>query len=168
MKHLFLAFFLLSVGFQSFGQLSSEQNFDDNQVDSLITESIVPPVEDFEFNSDVFQNVSAIGLEGGATITWSLDYELLNHFQGGHLIIKYNTAIGEKRDKAGMSGNEWTYTEPIPINSVNYTIEDLFESEKYSFKLGLAKGGDIANLDHSFLGARRSSRTFHFWNENHE
>lgn len=146
MKHFFLLFILAFSSLVSVSQdslsLSVSEPVDVNP------EVIESTSENYEFDESVFQNVSAKGKEGAAQVTWSLDYELLNHFQGGHLIVKYNTAIGEKRDKAGMEGNEWKYSEPIPINSVSYTIEDLIEAEKYVFKLGLAKEGDISNLDH--------------------
>ncbi len=130
------------------GLLSISFSFAQDQ-DSIIADSVTqttqePEVETAELTSDVFHNVSAKGTPGGAKITWSLDYSALDQLDNHHIVIKYNTKIGAKRDKKGMEGSEWKFTKPMDISTVKHELKGLADAEKYVFKVGLFEGSSLA------------------------
>ena len=101
-----------------------------------------------ELTSDLFVNVVAKAGAESATITWSLDHESYESLKasGAQLIIKYNTKIGKKRDKKGVKGGEWMFTEPIGLDETKFKLEGLAGHESYYFKVGVAPNGDIENV----------------------
>jgi phosphate:Na+ symporter len=93
--------------------------------------------------SDLFVNVHAKAGEESAKISWSISHEVYNQLKASDakLIITYNTKIGKKRDKKGLEGGEWKYSELINLDQTSYTIENLVGHESYYFKVGVAKEG---------------------------
>lgn len=101
-----------------------------------------------EISKDFFINLEAKSGEESATLTWSLDHEhyaKLKH-ENVQLIITYNTKIGKKREKSGMAGGEWMYSDPIPLDATKYTIHDLIGNESYAFKIGLVSQDDLKTI----------------------
>lgn len=94
---------------------------------------------DFNFTPDIFQNISAKGGEESAKISWAIDHDAYAKLKAKNakLIITYNTKIGKKRSKKGLSGGEWMYTKPIDIDNMSFKIEDLAGHESYYFKIGV-------------------------------
>lgn len=97
----------------------------------------------FELNSDAFVNVSVKEGEESATIYWSLNHDAYAYLKENNakLVITYNTSIGKKRKKEGMSGGDWMYTKPIDLDSNRYVLSNLTGNEHYYFKVGVAKDG---------------------------
>ena len=100
---------------------------------------------DFEFTSEMIQNVTAKAGEENAKISWSINHAAYAKLKelDAKLIITYNTKIGKKRAKKNIAGGEWMYTDPIDLDEINYKIEDLIGHETYYFKVGFALEGDI-------------------------
>ena len=97
----------------------------------------------FKFTSDIFQNISAKGGEESAKISWAIDHDAYAKLKAKNakLIITYNTKIGKKRSKKGLSGGEWMYTKPINIDKTSFKIKDLIGHESYYFKIGVDTEG---------------------------
>ena len=97
----------------------------------------------FNFTSDIFQNISAKGGEESAKISWAIDHDAYAKLKAKNakLIITYNTKIGKKRSKKGLSGGEWMYTKPINIDKTSFKIKDLIGHESYYFKIGVDTEG---------------------------
>ncbi|MDG1147254.1 MAG: Na/Pi cotransporter family protein [Crocinitomicaceae bacterium] len=102
----------------------------------------------FNFTPDIFQNVSSKGGEESAKITWSINHEAYTALKAvdAKLIITYNTKIGKKRNKKGVKGGEWMYTEAFDIDKTSFKITDLIGHESYYFKLGVSPNGNIENV----------------------
>ena len=100
---------------------------------------------DFEYTSEMIQNVVAKEGEESAKIVWSLDHALYAHLKerNAKLIITYNTKLGKERHSEGLSGSDWKFTEPIDLEEISYKIEDLGGSENYLFKVGFTKEGSL-------------------------
>ncbi len=99
----------------------------------------------FEFKSEHIINVHAKAGEESAKITWSLDYDAYQELKdrGDKLIITYNTKIGKKRAKKGVSGGEWMFTEALDIDQTSYSLKNITGHETYYVKVGFAPKGDI-------------------------
>lgn len=99
-----------------------------------------------ELDKTSFYNVFAKEGEEEAEIFWSLTPEAQQYLNENDtkLIIKYNTKIGKKREKEGMSGGDWSYTALIHPDSTHYKINDLVGQEHYYFKIGFSRSGDTA------------------------
>lgn len=96
----------------------------------------------FDFNEEVFENMSFKGDAGSGVLKWNLNYDAYNALKDKELIIKYNTKIGEKRNKKGFANSDWKYTETFPAKLTSYEILKLNDNESYVFKIGVAKTGD--------------------------
>lgn len=99
-----------------------------------------------DLDAEIFENVKGHAKEEALKITWSIKddaYHILKE-NNCKLIISYNTDIRAKQNKKGIEGTEWMYTEPIDITKTSQTIEGLIGNEKYVFKIGFAKEGDVA------------------------
>ncbi len=104
-----------------------------------------PDSTSIELNSDAFYNVNVQEGEESATLYWSMDceaYEILKQ-KNAKLIVSYNTKIGKKRLKEGMTGGDWMYTEAISIDSNHYALADLTGNEHYYFKVGFTTEGSV-------------------------
>ena len=101
--------------------------------------------KDFEFTSDMIQNVTAKAGEESAKISWSIDHKAYNKLKelNAKLIITYNTKIGKKRAKKKIAGGEWMYTDPIELDAISHKIEGLSGYETYYFKVGFATEGNV-------------------------
>ncbi|MEN8793327.1 MAG: Na/Pi cotransporter family protein [Flavobacteriales bacterium] len=134
MKNLTLLFsFLFTFGFSLLAQ-SSDSIFND----SLVQES----AEEFVPAADILHNIFAKEKEGSADISWLIDYDAMPKLEsaGYTIIIKYNTKIGAKRDKAGFKNSEWTKVHDIPLSSTHFKLKNLAGGEKYVYKVGIEKG----------------------------
>ena len=103
----------------------------------------------FELTPEIFINTAAKGGEESMTVSWAIDHDAFMYLkaQNAKLIISFNTKIGEKRHKEGLSGGDWMYTKPIDITETSFKIEDLVGNESYLFKIGVAKdGGNVSEL----------------------
>lgn len=98
--------------------------------------------------TNVFNNFSVDPKETGAKLTWSIDYNVVKELKDRNIqaVITYNTDIGKKREKKGVTGGEWMYTEPFPITQNKYEFKDLAGNEKYHFKIGFAPKGNVEEL----------------------
>lgn len=110
--------------------------------------SNAPVVEEtkLELTSDLFVNVTAKPGEENAKVMWSLDHDSYAQLkeQNAKLVITYNTKIGKKRNKKGIEGGEWMYTDLIDLSETSYKLEGLVGNESYYFKIGVAKEGTTA------------------------
>jgi phosphate:Na+ symporter len=104
-----------------------------------------PTSNDFEFSSEMIQNVAANKGAESAKISWGLNHEAYKNLKerNAKLIITYNTKIGKNRAKKNIDGGEWMYTEAIDLDEISFEIEDLIGNETYYFKVGFALEGDI-------------------------
>lgn len=105
--------------------------------------SITP--EKVEVTKDFFMSVAAEGLEEGAEVSWTLDYDHVDYLRNKQVIIRYITDIGAKRLSKGLSA-EYKYTNPIPATDINHTISGLIGNEKYLFFVGLPATGNVPSI----------------------
>ncbi|MFK7755965.1 MAG: Na/Pi cotransporter family protein [Flavobacteriales bacterium] len=121
------------VMFLSFSGLASE---------SLNTPPNYDLVEALSKNPDksVFQNLHASSKEEGAVLSWNIDYDLYQLMEGKSIVVEYNTDIGAKRNKKGIEGSEWMYSDPLPYNATSLALKELKGEEKYVFKVGVFEG----------------------------
>lgn len=110
------------------------------------TENITTPIS---LDESIFKNLKASSKSEGFNLTWSVDYNSFNEIKNKKFIIKYNTAIGSKRNKKGFKDSEWNYTEVFNTNETNFDIKNLIGSEKYEAYLGviLNKETNVSNYD---------------------
>jgi phosphate:Na+ symporter len=112
--------------------------------DSIAKNSVSQTILSRELlDETVFENMAFEGAAGGGTISWNLNYKSLDLLRNGQLIIKYNTKIGEKRNKGGYANSDWEYTVPFSAELTSFEIDDLTDAESYVFKIGFVKEGDI-------------------------
>jgi phosphate:Na+ symporter len=86
-----------------------------------------------EFEESMFENLHAKGIEGGAKISWNLNYKYVGIDELSNIVVKYKRKI----DKKGP----WNYLPPISADETSYKVKDLLGSEKYVWKIGMAKPG---------------------------
>ena len=136
MRNLTLLFsFTFFIGFSLLGQAN-------DTVPSVDSAELLPPIEEFVPTKEIIHNTFAKEKEGSADISWMIDYEAMPKLidAGYTVVIKYNTKIGAKRDKAGYEGSEWKSVHDIPLASTHYKLENLVGGEKYVYKVGIEKG----------------------------
>lgn len=97
------------------------------------------------FGKHVFENIVVHPIEEGFEITWSINYHVSEYLAKNNInaVIKYNTEIGDKRNKSGMEGNDWILSKPFPILDNKFKLDGLIGNEKYHFKIGFSPSGDI-------------------------
>jgi phosphate:Na+ symporter len=107
-------------------------------------ESIVYNTVSHHFNTlskSIFKNNSGKGKEEEGEVYWALEHnklqELLAIYPNATYVLKYNTAIGKKRNESDPSKSPWITIESIDINKVKYKIKELVGGEKYVYKIGL-------------------------------
>ncbi len=107
----------------------------------------------------LFYNVKGSGKEESAEITWNLDYDAMPLLdEGAKLVIKYNSKIDAERNKKGVEGTDWKYSEALPVRNTGYKIKNLKGEEKYVFKIGLFKGSiETAKNSGSILWSDKGS-----------
>ncbi len=164
-KHIFSLLSVLFAGFIALAQ-PTESPDATNATDTLVQE-IVQEIAPIELDESIFQNVSSVGKPGSAQVNWNLSYDALPQLEGKQLIIKYNTSIGAKRNKEKFEGSEWMFSEPLPLSTTSYTIEDLAEHEKYEVYIGLAKIGSLpeaaSNKEQMIWSAKTKFQTERSW-----
>lgn len=88
----------------------------------------------------VFKNFNAKGKEEGVDLFFAIPNNKLNeivaHYPNASFIIKYNTKIGEKQNKADADKSPWE-VEEVDINTVKHKLKNLPGGEKYVYKIGL-------------------------------
>lgn len=115
---------------------------------ALISTSVYGQTDQFtidSINESSFYNVYAEPTENGAVVHWSIRNDAYAFLKNRKdlIVITYNTSMGAKRNDKGYSGTEWKYSTPISLDSNKYVLTDLVGSEKYVFKVGIAKNGDL-------------------------
>ncbi len=105
-------------------------------------------VEFHTLGTNLFENFNAKAGEGSVKLTWSINYGVASMMKEHDVqaVIMYNTDIGKKRDKKGVSGGEWMFTDPFSITKNKYEFKELAGNEKYHFKIGFAPKGDVSQL----------------------
>lgn len=102
------------------------------------------PVE-VEVTKDLFTAVSGKGIEEGAEILWTLDYNHIEQLRDKKVIIRYITDIGVKRLSKGLDA-KYKYTDLLPATETEHRIKDLIGNEKYVFYVGLPSTGNIPSV----------------------
>ena len=88
-------------------------------------------------DNSIFINLQAEPKEEGLKLTWSIDYAVFDAISDKHLVIKYNTKIGAKRNKNKYKGSDWKFSEPFSIENTSFELKDLHGAEKYVLHLGV-------------------------------
>ncbi len=123
---------------------------DEAVVDSTTTDSIVaveapaevaPAISKADLSGDIFKNISTKAKPEGVVVYWTIDYPVSCDKIVDEVVIKYCTKIESKKDDP-----EWSYTAPIDAHGYKHEIADLSGKEKYVFKIGFAKEGNIAEV----------------------
>lgn len=130
LRILTLGFLVLLLSKQSFGSQSFKAPHFHEVTTALAADS----------TKSLFYNVSGVGKEEAAEITWTVDYDLYQLLEDSKIIIKYNSSIDAERHENGVEGTEWKYSEPIDISQTSYKLKELAGKEKYLFKVGVYKG----------------------------
>ncbi|MDX1350924.1 MAG: Na/Pi symporter, partial [Putridiphycobacter sp.] len=111
-------------------------------------------------SGSIFKSNQAKGKEEGANITWGIEGDLLEnikrYYPNASFVIKYNTKIGEKQNKADATKAPWKYEKDISINKVAKKIKDLSGGESYVYKLGLVVEGKTIWADKGKFEAERT------------
>lgn len=104
----------------------------------------VPENGNGNFNTlseSLFKNNSAKGKEEAFEVSWAIEHDKLNEilsiYPDASFVIKYNTKIGAKQNKADENKAPWTKIEDISINSVKEKIAELSGGENYVYKVGM-------------------------------
>ena len=132
-------------------------------------DSTIAKNTDFEYTSEMIQNVVAKEGEESAKVVWSLDHELYSVLKrkNAKLIITYNSKLGKERHSEGLTGSDWKFTKPIDLNDISFTIDDLTGSENYIFKVGFATEGTLkenrANNDKMIWSTEAKCKTERGW-----
>mgnify|MGYP001065788776 CR=1 FL=1 len=102
------------------------------------------PIEFHTLGTHLFHNFKADSGPESAKLSWSIDYEVAHKLKGKNLmaIIKYQDDIAKKRDKEGVSGGGFQYSQPFPILDKKFEIEGLDGNQKYEFAIGFAPEGN--------------------------
>ncbi|MFT5185679.1 MAG: phosphate:Na+ symporter, partial [Flavobacteriales bacterium] len=129
------------IGFAQPADSLSIQDFLEDQIQEAL--NVVEPVE---LDGEIFQNFTSKGTEGGAKLTWNINYDVLPLLKGKELVIRYNTSVGAKRSKENYEDSEWKLSDPLPLTTTSFTLKGLAEHEKYEAFIGLAKSGKVINV----------------------
>ncbi|MFT7380020.1 MAG: phosphate:Na+ symporter [Bacteroidia bacterium] len=90
-----------------------------------------------EIKSEVFSNLAASGIEGGAKFSWGIAYDEVDKIE--NLIIKYQKKVSK--------GGAWKYSPVIDAKTTSFTLEGMNEGEAYVWEIGCLKdGGDISEV----------------------
>lgn len=102
------------------------------------------------FNSigpGIFKSNQAKSKEEEVKITWGIEKnkldELVTIYPNAQYLIKYNTKIGKDQNKSDKTKSPWIELEPVSINKVSKTIEELVGGETYVYKIGLDLGSEV-------------------------
>jgi phosphate:Na+ symporter len=102
---------------------------------SIAQDSLAPVPT--EIKSEVFSNLAASGIEGGAKFTWGIAYDEVDKIE--NLIIKYQKKVSK--------GGAWKYSPVIDAKTTSFTLEGMKEGEAYVWEIGCLKdGGDISEV----------------------
>lgn len=119
----------------------------------------------FYFNTiseTVFKSNQAKGKEEAAGITWGIERNLLNEivsvYPDASFVVKYNTKIGDKQNKADKTKAPWTVNEDISIDKVSFKAKKLVGGEDYVYKIGLQLTDDL-----TIWSAKGKFRTERVW-----
>ena len=103
---------------------------------SSIAQDSLAPVP-IDIKSEVFSNLAASGIEGGAKFSWGIAYDEVDKIE--NLIIKYQRKVSK--------GGAWKYSPVIDAKTTSFTLEVMKESEAYVWEIGCLKdGGDISEV----------------------
>lgn len=103
---------------------------------SSIAQDSLAPVPT-EIKSEVFSNLAASGIEGGAKFSWGIAYDEVDKIE--NLIIKYQRKVSK--------GGAWKYSPVIDAKTTSFTLEGMKEGEAYVWEIGCLKdGGDISEV----------------------
>lgn len=100
----------------------------------------------YEITKDDFIIVTGKGKTNEAKVEWAISHEAYNHMvnEGGYTFqIRYADGGRYKGIEMGLPSAEWEYVKDIPITETSYTLESLYEVEKYQFAIGIAKNDDV-------------------------
>jgi hypothetical protein len=90
-----------------------------------------------EIKSEVFSNLAASGIEGGAKFSWGIAYDEVDKIE--NLIIKYQKKVSK--------GGAWKYSPVIDAKTTSFTLDGMKEGEAYVWEIGCLKdGGDISEV----------------------
>ena len=102
---------------------------------SIAQDSLAPVPTDIK--SEVFSNLAASGIEGGAKFSWGIAYDEVDKIE--NLIIKYQRKVSK--------GGAWKYSPVIDAKTTSFTLEGMKEGEAYVWEIGCLKdGGDISEV----------------------
>ena len=102
---------------------------------SIAQDSLAPVPTDIK--SEVFSNLAASGIEGGAKFSWGIAYDEVDKIE--NLIIKYQRKVSK--------GGDWKYSPVIDAKTTSFTLEGMKEGEAYVWEIGCLKdGGDISEV----------------------
>ena len=104
--------------------------------------------EEIELTKDIFHNVSAKSTEGGAKITWALDYDIIDYLSNNNYSITVKCVEAIYTDKvhkeiqplAKERGIDWVKVDGIDVKETSYSFSDLSEGSKYVFKISVTNG----------------------------
>lgn len=91
-----------------------------------------------ELSSEIFQNLTAKGIEDGGKFSWGIDYDEVSKVQ--NVIIKYQKKVTTKPDV-------WFYSPVLSSKTVKYEIDGMSGGTDYIWKLGTMKdGSDLSKI----------------------
>jgi phosphate:Na+ symporter len=104
--------------------------------------------ETIKIDESIFHNVSAKGIEEGAKIMWSIDYDIVSYLEGNNYSIVIASVEAIYIDKvtkdisalAISRGIDWKVEKGISIKETSFTIKELKGGTKYAFKVGVTNG----------------------------
>ena len=106
------------------------------------------PQEFHSLGMHLFQNFTAKAGAESMKLTWSIDYDVATKLKDHDVkaIIKFQNDIAKRREKQGVDGSGWEYTNSFSILDKKIEIENLNGHDKYDFKIGFAPTGDTGEL----------------------
>jgi len=95
----------------------------------------------------IFESNNVKAKTEGAVFMWGINRKTLNNlleaYPNATYIIKYNTKVGEKQNKADKSKSQWVkIKDEITIDDVAFTQKELSGGTNYVYKIGVDLGND--------------------------
>jgi len=118
-----------------------------------------------EITTESFYNIMVKGGEEKAKVSWSIDADAMNQLKGSNakIVIKYINKVNKKRIEKGAIDVSWQYTDAIDIGKHSFEVKELNGKDTYSFKVGIAKNGNVENHDAIVWSESTKTKTKRGW-----
>ena len=137
MTKIALSFILFLLTFLSFTGVRAHQD-----AKPIEQPNKVSSISELTEESDIFHNISLDTYADIIHVKWTLNYQILSKLDGYGIIVAHKKTTRNQRKTQKNIG--WNYSDVLPIQTLNYTINNLAGGVKYKVKIGLVSLNDAA------------------------